>query len=60
MDEFEKRVIDAKDELKKCQEQNKLNGCFECEQIFTCHIRKKYVDCVYKSMSKDKTGNFNF
>ncbi|AXP08616.1 hypothetical protein N4T57_04775 [Campylobacter hepaticus] len=60
-DEFEQDLDEKKDDLLSCQNSKGLKSCYNCNEIFTCLIRKNYVDAVYNSMSKGKTeGGFDF
>lgn len=60
-DEFEQDMDKKKELLNSCQSTKGLNSCYNCNEIFTCTIRKDYVDAVYNSMSKGKTeGGFDF
>lgn len=60
-DQFEEDMRFKKDILQKCQNDRRLNSCYQCEEIFNCTTRKNYVDAVYNSMSKGKTeGGFEF
>ncbi len=46
--------------LKDCQLNLQLKSCLNCEKLFQCEIRKKYIDAVYNSMSKGQSGGFEF
>lgn len=46
--------------LKSCQEKLEITSCFNCQNLFSCEIRKNYVDAVYNSMSKGDSGGFDF
>jgi len=59
MDQYEKRHIEKLNELNEC-ELRVNNSCLKCKKFFDCNLRASYVDAVYKSMSKDNNGNFNF
>ena len=58
---FDLELYDALSLLNKCQinTQKKLS-CIGCVNFFDCNQRKDYVNKVYNSMSKGKSGNFEF
>ena len=58
---FVLKICDALYLLNKCQmnTQKKLS-CIGCVDFFVCNKRKDYVNKVYNSMSKGKSGNFEF
>lgn len=60
MDEWDLKLEEKLDELKKCQETQSLSSCNPCEKFFDCELRKKYVLAVYESMSKGTGGGFEF
>ena len=60
LDQWEEKLEDKLDELKKCQEKQSLSSCNPCEKFFDCELRKKYVLAVYESMSKGAGGGFEF
>ena len=49
----------ALEKLKSCN-QRINNSCINCSIFFTCELRKHYVKTTYESMSKDKSGGFEF
>lgn len=59
-DEFEQKLEELIKEVEACQEKNSINSCFVCDKLFECTLRKSYVDAAYNSMSKGKTGGFDF
>ncbi len=59
-DKYKELLIKATQDLKDCQKNLQLQSCFDCEKLFDCEIRKKYVDAVYNSMSKGQSGGFEF
>ncbi|MBX1886647.1 hypothetical protein [Campylobacter peloridis] len=59
-DEFELALDLKKNELQVCQNEKNLKSCLPCSMVFECTLRKEYVEAVYKSMSKGKTGGFDF
>lgn len=59
-DEFEKDLDEKLIELKECQDSHDFKGCEPCDEFFSCILRSYYVKAVYKSMSEDSTGGFNF
>ena len=58
---FDLELCDALNLLNECQmnTQKKLS-CIGCVNFFACNQRKDYVNKVYNSMSKGKSGNFEF
>lgn len=59
MDKFEEKLEEKLIELNSC-ENRVMNSCNMCKDQFSCDLRQEYVEAVYKSMSKDKTGGFEF
>lgn len=60
-DKFEQDLHSKKELLQNCQIEKSLNSCYHCQELFSCVLRKNYVDAVYNSMSKGKTeGGFDF
>jgi len=59
-DRFELEMDNKKEILQNCQSDKGLNSCFNCNELFSCQIRKDYVDAVYNSMSKGNVGDFDF
>lgn len=57
---YKEDLKNATEKLKECQRNHDLTSCFDCEKLFDCEIRKKYIDVVYKSMSKGQSGGFEF
>jgi hypothetical protein len=60
LDKYQLALQEAKKELQECQERKGFNSCTQCEEIFTCKVRKEYVDATYNSMAKDQGGGFEF
>ena len=60
LDKYKEKLNQAKKDLINCQENLQLKSCFDCEKIFDCEIRKKYINAVYNSMSKGQSGGFEF
>ena len=58
---FDLELYYALNLLNECQmnTQKKLS-CIGCVDFFVCNQRKDYVNKVYNSMSKGKSGNFEF
>jgi len=55
------QLLDSKiEDLKKCQDDKKLETCNECDKLLECSIRDEYVLAVYNNMSKGKSGGFEF
>lgn len=46
--------------LKTCQQSNNIKSCMPCKSFLDCNLRKQYVQEVYNSMNKGKTGGFEF
>jgi len=59
-DEWELALKAKKQELKSCQETQKVDSCLSCVKIHECEIRDAYVHAVYNSMSKGAGGGFEF
>ena len=57
---FEQRLDNALKKLQTCQKEHQLKSCSKCDQYIGCDVRKSYVQAVYDSMSKGKTGGFEF
>ena len=49
-----------KTELKSCQDTYQLESCMQCDKLLNCKLRDDYVKAVYDSMSKGKSGGFEF
>ncbi len=60
LDRYEQMLAEKTKELKKCQEQKKVDSCLKCKEIIGCKVRNEYVDAVYLSMNKGKGGGFEF
>jgi hypothetical protein len=60
LDKYQLALKEAKKKLLSCQEQKGFNTCTKCSEIFTCKVRKDYVDAVYESMAKGQGGGFEF
>ncbi len=60
LDRYEQMLVEKTKELKKCQEQKKVDSCLKCKEIIGCKVRNEYVDAVYLSMNKGKGGGFEF
>jgi hypothetical protein len=60
LDEFELKLNEKLEKLKKCQEENQLNSCLKCSKILECSVREEYVSAVYESMNKGQDGGFEF
>jgi hypothetical protein len=59
-DEFIKTLEIKIQELKDCQQKNKVDSCLKCDKTIGCKIRKDYVIAVYQSMNKGNSGGFEF
>ena len=60
LDKFELALEDEIKNLQECQISMSVKTCSDCDKLFDCAIRKKYVDAVYNSMSKGGGGGFEF
>lgn len=60
IDEWEKKLDIALEELNSCQSSSGFNSCKDCVEFFECVLRKKYVIAVYESMNKGSGGGFEF
>ncbi len=60
MDKFKEALKTATQLLKKCQEEKGVKSCLKCKEVIGCKIRQDYVDAVYKSMNKGRSGGFDF
>ncbi len=60
IDEWEKKLDIALEELNSCQNSRGFNSCKDCVEFFECVLRKKYVIAVYESMNKGSGGGFEF
>jgi hypothetical protein len=58
--EYEERLDESIQTLKKCQQEQNVMSCYICEKCIGCEIRTKYIRTVYESMSKGETGGFDF
>ena len=58
--EYELKLEQKLVELQKCQEKNGIDSCMKCDDIFSCELRKSYVNRVYESMRKGEEGGFEF
>lgn len=54
--DLEYKIVDLKD----CQKSKGYYTCSDCKEFINCSLRNEYVKTVYKSMSKDNEGDFNF
>lgn len=69
MDRFEQRVEENSKKIQECQKERgfvKLYGeieyssCTLCPDQIECKLRLEYVSSVYRGMSKEKSGGFEF
>lgn len=60
LDEWDQKLEEKLEELKKCQNSYGFESCNSCEKFFDCELRKKYVIAVYESMNKGSGGGFEF
>lgn len=59
-DKYEIYLEEMTQKLQSCQTQNSLKTCSLCEKFLECELRDEYVKAAYESMSKGKTGGFEF
>ena len=59
-DRYEIYLDETTIKLKECQEKNSLDTCSKCDKFLECELRNEYVKAAYESMSKGKTGGFEF
>ena len=60
IDFFEQKLKEQKALLETCQKQHRVTSCLSCKEVIGCATRKNYVNAVYQSMSKGKSGGFEF
>ena len=60
MDKYEKLLETKLLELKQCQAEQEITSCMSCRSYLKCILREEYVSSVYSSMSKGKSGGFEF
>ncbi len=60
IDKYELQLQEYTEALQKCQQEQGLQSCFECEQVLECQTRIDYVKAVYQSMNKGEGGGFEF
>lgn len=46
--------------LKKCQENNSIKSCWNCDKAEVCTIKKEYIDATYQKMNSGRGGEFDF
>jgi hypothetical protein len=59
-DKFELHLDEMILKVQTCQKERNLASCSVCEHYIECELRADYVKAVYNSMSKGKTGGFEF
>lgn len=59
VDKYEQEHNKALNKLKECENRVK-DSCTPCKDFFECKTRAEYVTKTYQSMSKGKTGGFEF
>ncbi len=59
-DHFEKKLDEALEALKRCQQEQRVESCSRCDRFLGCETRSAYVTAVYDSMSKGQSGGFEF
>lgn len=59
LDEYAQNLEEHLKTLQDCQKKQQKT-CMKCEMIFECEIRKAYIQSVYSSMNRGKTGGFEF
>jgi hypothetical protein len=60
IDFFAQKLKEQKEILQDCQKRHKVKSCTLCKEVIGCATRKNYVNAVYQSMSKGKSGGFEF
>lgn len=60
LDRWQQALQELKTKLQTCQTEHGLHSCTPCPQLLSCELREHYVKAVYESMSKDKSGGFEF
>jgi hypothetical protein len=60
LDKWEVALLQEKQKVQACQQEQNLKSCTPCEKFFECEIRKEYVKAVYESMNKGSGGGFEF
>ena len=60
LDEFQIKHLEKLKELENCKKDKAVNSCRKCDKFFDCELRIAYVDAVFYSMNKGKTGGFDF
>ena len=60
LDEWQIALKQKNSELEKCQTEQQVKSCADCDKILDCEIRDGYVKAVYDSMSKGTGGGFEF
>jgi hypothetical protein len=61
MDQYEESLQKETERLKECLSKEGLSSCYSCPKVTEkCEIQQSYVKAVYKSMSKDSEGGFDF
>ncbi len=59
-DEWDIKLQEKSELLKKCQESHNYTSCISCDKLLDCNIRDAYVTSVYQSMNKGQDGGFEF
>lgn len=60
LDQWKIALREKKTELQKCQVEQSVSSCLECEKLLKCELREIYVKAVYDSMNKGTGGGFEF
>jgi len=60
LDQWQITLKQKKNELERCQQEKHLTSCLKCEKILDCTVRDSYIEAVYDSMNKGKSGGFEF
>jgi len=60
LDEWQTILVQKKIDLEKCQSENQVKSCLQCDKLLDCTVRDSYIKAVYDSMSKGKGGGFEF
>ncbi len=60
IDFYEAKLKEETEILQNCQKQHRVKSCMLCKEVIGCATRKSYVNAVYQSMNKGKSGGFEF
>jgi hypothetical protein len=60
IDTYEEKLQKSINILKECQQSLSLKSCFNCDKLLNCKTRESYIESVYNSMNRGKSGGFEF